>query len=114
MNTIGQWAHQHDLVLVCLEVALGTGLLLLLRRPRVRWWLAWFGMTATCFVGLASLRTPAASLSVHAGDATATLSYPTQADKRSMLQRGELDLGSVEGIEKVLADGETPILVEVY
>jgi hypothetical protein len=74
MNTLGQWAHQHDLLLVGAALITVTGLLLVFRRPKLRWWLAWIGMTAACSFAVTTLRTPAASLYEHSDNSWLTIS----------------------------------------
>jgi hypothetical protein len=114
MNTLGQWVHQHDLLLVGAAVITVTGLLLVLRRPNLRWWLAWFGMTAACSFIFATLRTPATSLYVHAENAALSNSSAAEGGILDMVGYSEPDLGSIEAIESALAQSEKPTLIEIY
>jgi hypothetical protein len=114
MNTLGQWAHQHDLLLVCAAVIACTGLLLVFRRPKYRWWLSWIGMTAACSFAVASLRTPAASLYVHPANAAPTNSAIDTGDYPGPADYSEPDLGSMEAIASAIAGSTKPTLVEIY
>jgi hypothetical protein len=114
MNTLGQWIHQHDLLLVGAAVITVTGLLLVVRRPNPRWWLAWLGMTAACSFAVASLRTPAASLYTHPDNETLMISLLDEDGTLDLVGYSEPNLGSVEAIESALAGSEQPTLVEIY
>jgi hypothetical protein len=115
MNTFSQWAHQHDLLLVCAAVIAGAGLLLVFLRPRWRWWFGWLGAAASCGVAAVALRTPAASLYEHPDPLAPTFAL---ADEGTLMVEfvgySEPDLGSIEAIEQAIAGGTKPTLVEIY
>src|SRR5262245_2934669 len=114
MNTVGQWVHQHNLLLLCAAAVGGSGLLLLVFRWRSpRLWLLWSGVTASCVAALLSLRTPAASVSEHTDPGPAAAS-PEGMAPAAALSYSEPDLKTVEAIDGLIAAGAKPTLVEVY
>jgi hypothetical protein len=104
--SLGQWLHQHDLVLLGFGIIAVTGLLPLLRRRSPRSWLLWLGVTGLTLAGLFSLRTSDASVTEHAG--------PESEPLKTQLLYSEPELKSVEAIEQLLADGKKRALVEVF
>ena len=119
MNTFSQWVHQHNLLLLCATIVGGTSVLLAFRWRSLRLWLAWLSLVGISLTTLLALRTPAASLSEHreAGDG-ATVSFAATDHGANVsfwaTEYREFDLGSVEAIEKIIATGGKPTLVEVY
>lgn len=113
MSTFGQWIHQHDLLLLCVAIVGASGMVLVFRWRSLHLWLIWLGLAGISLAGLLALRTPAATLSEHreASDATSGLGAN---DSLQATESSEPVLGSVEAIEKLIAGGGKPTLVEVY
>ena len=119
MNTFSQWVHQHNLLLLCAAVVAGTGVLLAFRWRSLRLWLAWLSLAGISLATLLTLRTPAASLTEHRPAADVESVPFAAADHESIVSSGateysQPDLESVAAIEKMLASGGKPTLVEVY
>src|SRR5206468_661659 len=95
MYTIGQWLHQHDLLLlVTFLLGTGFGLILWLRRRSVRWWAAWGVGVALSASVLLAMRTPAVSLTEHASPDAASDLLTDPAAATLAIQ--DLSLSSVE------------------
>ena len=109
MSTVGQWAHQHDaLLLVGLVLGASLGGIAHLRRRSARLGAAWLVAAAVGAGAAYAVRTPAASLSEHvAADATPADPTPRPAYE-------EPAVASAEDIRAVLGRGGKPTLVEVY
>jgi hypothetical protein len=119
MNTVGQWVHQHNLLLLCAAVVAGTGVLLAFRWRSLRLWLAWLSLAGISLATLLTLRTPAASLAEHRPAADVEAVPFAATDHESIVsswttEYSQPDLESVEAIEKLIASGGEATLVEVY
>ncbi len=119
MHTFSQWVHQHNFLLLSATVVVGNGILLAFRWRSLRLWLAWLSLAGLSLTILLALRTPAASLSEHRETTNgAPLTSVTTAPRSNVsfwtTEFAEPDLGSVEAIEKMIATGGKPTLVEVY
>ena len=102
MNSVSQWVHQHN-ILVILALVLGTALAVLMRyrRRSIRLWVAWSVALGLSVAVVLSLRTPNARLSEYVG--------PANHEEFS-----ESALASVEEIKSLLSRGGKHTLVEIY
>jgi hypothetical protein len=110
MNSVSQWAHQHDFLLILVFI-LGTALAVLIRyrRRSIRLWSVWSAAAGLSVLAIFALRTPAASLSEHLIMASRDKNAPV-----SHLAYEEPTLQSVEDIWSLLSGGRTHTLVEIY
>jgi hypothetical protein len=110
MNSVSQWVHQHDaLLLMILVLGVSFALLLAYRRRSVRLWSVWVIAAGLGTSAALAIRTPAASLSEHTVPADDTAPAPTTASTYE-----EPTVKSVEDIRSLLAKGGKPTLVEIY
>ena len=111
MNSVSQWVHQHDaLLLLVLVLGVSFALILSYRRRSVRLWTVWAVAAGLGTSAAFAIRTPAASLSEHIvpEDPTPDASPTTRSTYE------EPTLKSVEDIRSLLGRGGKPTLVEIY
>ncbi len=108
MNTLSQWIHQHNfLLLVCAIFLVSLVLLLWLKRWNKHTAIVW-GISAVLAIALLfSLRTPNATVSQR-------LDKPVQLETTISIESTILDFETVDDIETYLANGDKPTLVEIY
>jgi hypothetical protein len=116
MNTLSQWIHQHDfLILVCALLFASLFLLLRFRLWTGRTLIIWSSLLILAVVMLLGLRTPPATVSEAlvepvVANALTTTNTTTSASLTDAL----LIFSSIDEIEAYLQSGEKPTLVEFY
>ena len=115
MNSLGQWVHQHNLVVV-LTFVLGTALtyIVLFRGRSIRSWVAWSVVAGLGVWAGFALRTPPATLSEYTSSAEAGAFSPDSDPHATRIAYEEPSIQSVEEIQSLLRRGGKHTLVELY
>jgi hypothetical protein len=110
MNSVSQWLHQHDaLLLMILVLGVTFTLIAYYRRRSVLLWTVWVLAVGLGTSAAFAIRTPAASLSEHTVQPDVTTPTPATG-----VAYEEPIVKSVEDIQSLLGRGGKPTLVEIY
>ena len=110
MNTLSQWLHQHDILIVIGAVLFSSALLLWWQKswPRHKW-LVWGCVVLLSVVPIWLLRTPSVSIAETPTNTNVANIYSTSASTVEHLVGG-----SIAEIEAFLQSSDKPTLVEIY
>lgn len=108
MISFSEWVHRHSFLLLVVAVVGCTAVPFLFRRWPLWVWLGWAGLALAGAGSIFLLHTPAATVSEHQPDESASL------HKVDTQKYRELSPESEEKIEELLAAGPKLTLVEIY